>query len=86
MGSRPSGATGERTHLCRGGKAREFKDTTQQAKNVRRYMGGFNYYISQQNLKITGARERIVPNVSTPATALTKNTNHFVVQLRFYYF
>jgi len=44
-------------------------------------MGGFNYSISQQNLKITGARERIVPNVSTPATALTKNTNHFVIRL-----
>jgi hypothetical protein len=67
-------------------EAREFKDTAQQTKNVRRYMGGLNYYIAQQNLKVTGAWERIVPNVLTPATALTKNTNHFVVQLQFYYF
>jgi len=67
-------------------EAREFKDTTQQTKNVRRYMGGFNYYVAQQNLKITAAWEKIVPNVKAPATALTKNTNHFVVQLQFLYF
>jgi hypothetical protein len=48
---------------------------------------GFNYYVSPaaQNLKLTAAFERIVPN--TPAAgAKTKNTNHIVVQLQFYYF
>ncbi len=67
-------------------EARRFTDTTQQIKNIRRYMGGLNYYVAQQNLKITAAWERIVPNVKTPATAAIKNTNHFVVQLQFYYF
>ena len=67
-------------------ETRNYKDATQQSKNVRRYMGGFNYYIAGQNMKITGAWEKIVPNTKTPATGLTKNTNHFVVQFQFYYF
>ena len=67
-------------------ETRNYKDATQQTKNVRRYMGGFNYYVAQQNLKITAAWERIVPNTKTPATALTKNTNHFVIQFQVYYF
>ena len=76
-------------------ETRNFKDPTPGAaglassgftKNIRRYMGGVNYYIAQQNLKITAAWEKIVPNVNTPATATTKNTNHFVVQFQFYYF
>ena len=66
-------------------EAREFKDATQQTKNIRRYMGGFNYYVAQQNLKITGAWEKIVPNLAA-STATIKNTNHFVVQVQFYYF
>jgi hypothetical protein len=68
-------------------EAREFKDTTQQSKNVRRYMGGLNYYITPaaQNMKITAAWEKIVPNTAA-ATVLTKNTNHFVVQFQFFYF
>ncbi|MCA1610484.1 MAG: OprO/OprP family phosphate-selective porin [Acidobacteria bacterium] len=62
-----------------------FKDTIDHGRNIRRYMGGFNYYVAQQNMKITAAYERIVPG-SQPATAKTKNSNHFVVQLQFYYF
>jgi hypothetical protein len=64
-----------------------FKDAVDHGKNIRRYMGGFNYYVSPsaQNLKITAAFERIVP-ASQPAVAKTKNTNHVVVQLQFYYF
>jgi hypothetical protein len=62
-----------------------FKDAIDHGKNIRRYMGGFNYYVAQQNMKITAAYERIVP-ASQPATAKIKNTNHFVVQLQFYYF
>jgi hypothetical protein len=67
-------------------ESRNFKDTTQQTKNVRRYMGGVNYYIAGQNLKITAAWEKIVPGTKAPATALTKNTNHFVVQFQVFYF
>jgi hypothetical protein len=68
-------------------EAREFKDTTQQTKNVRRYMGGLNYYVTPaaQNMKITAAWEKIVPNTAA-ATVLTKNTNHFVIQFQFFYF
>ena len=62
-----------------------FKDAIDHGKNIRRYMGGFNYYVAQQNMKITAAYERIVP-ASQPATARIKNTNHFVVQLQFYYY
>jgi hypothetical protein len=68
-------------------EALEFKDTTKQGGNIRRYMGGVNYYVSPaaQNMKVTAAWEKIVPNTKA-AGALTKNTNHFVVQLQFYYF
>ena len=67
-----------------------FRDTSKinvVGGNTRRYMGGFNYYVTPaaQNLKITAAWEKIVPRVA-PGTALTKNTNHFVLQLQFYYF
>jgi hypothetical protein len=62
-----------------------FKEAIDHGRNIRRYMGGFNYYVAQQNMKITAAFERIVP-ASAPATAATKNTNHIVVQLQFYYF
>jgi Phosphate-selective porin O and P len=68
-------------------EALEFKDASRQGGNIRRYMGGLNYYVTPaaQNFKITAAWEKIVPN-SKPATALTKNTNHFVVQFQFFYF
>ena len=62
-----------------------FKDRIDHGRNLRRYMGGFNYYVAQQNMKITAAFERIVPG-SAPATAKVKNQNHVVVQLQFYYF
>ena len=62
-----------------------FKDAIDHGRNIRRYMAGFNYYVAQQNMKITAAYERIVP-ASQPATAKVKNTNHIVVQLQFYYF
>lgn len=63
-----------------------FKENIDHFRNSRRYMGGFNYYVAQQNLKITAAFERIVPNVVGAATWKQKNTNHFVVQFQFYYF
>jgi len=63
-----------------------FVEDIDHTRNSRRYMGGFNYYVAQQNLKITAAFERIVPNVKGAATWKQKNTNHFVVQFQFYYF
>ena len=63
----------------------QFTDGIEHSRNIRRYMGGFNYYVAQQNMKITAAYERIVPG-SRPATAAVKNTNHIVVQLQFFYF
>jgi hypothetical protein len=64
-----------------------FRDDLRVPGNIRRYMGGFNYYVTpaSQTFKITGAFERIVPRTQG-ATAKTKNTNHFLLQLQFYYF
>ena len=66
-------------------EALAFKDATKQPGNIRRLMGGVNYYVAQQNFKITAAYERILPNTK-PATAAIKNSNHFVVQLQWLYF
>lgn len=63
-----------------------FVDAIDHFRSSRRYMGGLNYYIAQQNMKITAAYERIVPNVVGAASWTTKNTNHFAVQIQFYYF
>lgn len=63
-----------------------FKEKIDSPKNSRRYSVGFNYYVAQQNLKITPAFERIVPNAKAAATWKTKNTNHFLIQFQFYYF
>jgi hypothetical protein len=65
-----------------------FSDEIDHAKSQRRYGGGFNYYVtpSAQNLKITAGYERIVPNAVGASTWKTKNTNHFLVQLQFFYF
>ncbi len=63
-----------------------FVEDIDHTRASRRYMGGFNYYVAGQNLKITGAFERIVPNVKAATTWKQKNTNHFVLQFQFYYF
>jgi len=65
-----------------------FKDQIDHSKDTRRYGGGFNYYVSpsQQNLKVTAAIERIVPNVKPSATSKIKNTTQYLVQFQFYYF
>jgi hypothetical protein len=63
----------------------DFHDDVLASREQQRYGGGFNWYIFGQNLKISAAYERIVPKIK-PATALTKDTNHFVVQLQVYYF
>lgn len=56
-----------------------------QTGDQQRYSGGFNWYVSGQNLKVTAFYEGIVPKVK-PAAASIKNTNHYGVQLQFYYF
>jgi hypothetical protein len=50
-----------------------------------RYGGGFNWYISNLNLKLSFLYERIVPK-RQPVTARTKDTNHFSFQLQALYF
>lgn len=62
-----------------------FVDSIDHARDSRRYMMGLNYYVLQQNFKITGAYERIVPNVASTGSS-SKDTNHFVLQLQLFYF
>jgi hypothetical protein len=63
----------------------EFADEVFQSRNQERYGGGFNWYISGQNLKLSAFYERVVPKVQ-PASAAIKDTNHFAVQLQAYFF
>lgn len=50
-------------------------------KGQKRFQVGLNYYIAGQNLKLTGAYTKIMPN--NPATS---STNQFTVQLQLFYF
>jgi hypothetical protein len=50
-----------------------------------RLSGGLNWYISNQNLKLSFLYEHIVPK-NKPATARIKNTSHFSMQLQALYF
>ncbi len=63
----------------------DFRDTAFGSRDQQRYGGGINWYISGQNLKISGFYERIVPKVKAP-TAFVKDTNHFAVQVQAFYF
>lgn len=62
-----------------------FREERFQTGDQQRYTAGFNWYVSGQSFKVTPFYERIVPKVK-PSSALIKNTNHFGVQLQFYYF
>src|SRR5262245_51346918 len=62
-----------------------FREVQFQGGNQRRYACGFNWYVAGQNFKITPFYERIVPNARATAATI-KNTNHFGIQLQFYYF
>ncbi|HEY6929429.1 MAG TPA: hypothetical protein VJA66_07125 [Thermoanaerobaculia bacterium] len=62
-----------------------FSKETDKTKNQQRFMAGLNWYIYGQNVKLTGAWERIVPKTQA-TTAAIKNTNHFVIQLQAVYF
>jgi Phosphate-selective porin O and P len=62
-----------------------FREERFQSGDQQRYAVGFNWYVFGQNFKVTPFYERIIPKVK-PAAASVKNTNHFGVQLQFYYF
>ena len=62
-----------------------FQDDVFRSRDQRRYAVGWNWYVYSQTFKVTGFYERIVPHTAVNPTAL-KETNHFVVQLQFYYF
>jgi hypothetical protein len=63
----------------------DFREERFQTGDQQRYGCGLNWYVSAQNLKVTPFYERIVSKIK-PATATTKDTNHFGVQLQFLYF
>ncbi len=64
-----------------------FKESIDKGKGSQRIGGGFNWYVTPnaQQMKITVGYERIIPKTAA-ATAKTKNTNHFLVQLQIVYF
>jgi Phosphate-selective porin O and P len=63
----------------------DFREERFQTGDQQRYGCGLNWYVSAQNLKVTPFYERIVPKIK-PATATTKATHHFGVQLQVLYF
>ena len=63
-----------------------FREDRFQNGNQKRYAGGFNWYVSAQNFKVTAFYERVVPKARASSSATIKNTNHFGIQLQFYYF
>jgi len=64
----------------------DFSDAPFESRGQQRVAGGLNWYILANNLKLSGFYERIEPKVKTPANSKTKDTNHFLVQMQFYYF
>jgi hypothetical protein len=58
-----------------------FSDTYNPSKDVTRWGVGLNYYVANQNFKITGQYQRVAPKAST-----TPSTNQFTVQLQLFYF
>ena len=62
-----------------------FSDPAFQSRGQTRWGCGFNWYVSNQNLKLSTLYERIEPRVAA-AGASRKNTSHFALQLQFVYF
>ncbi len=64
-----------------------FKESIDKGRGSQRIGGGFNWYVTPnaQQMKITVGYERIIPKTAA-ATAKTKNTSHFLVQLQIVYF
>ena len=58
-----------------------FSDEASQANNLRKYQAGLNYYVSGQNLKLTAAYTRFVPDLASKVA-----TNQFTIQLQVGYF
>jgi hypothetical protein len=58
-----------------------FSSPSNNAKQQKRFGGGFNYYVMGQNFKITPYYERVKPEVQ-PTTAKIKDFNRFVVQIQ----
>lgn len=56
-----------------------------ESRGQRRYSGGLNWYISANNLKMSGLFERIEPKVPV-AGAKVRDSNHFLLQMQVYYF
>ena len=59
----------------------KFSDDYAVSKDVKRWAVGFNYYVSKQNLKVTGQYQKISPDAST-----IPSQNEFTVQLQLFYF
>jgi hypothetical protein len=62
-----------------------FREDRFQTRNVQRYGGGVNWYVTGQNLKVTAFYERVDPKVRA-ANAKIRITSHAGIQLQFYYF
>ena len=63
----------------------DFSDAAFESREQQRWGGGANYYVASQNMKVSAFYERIQPRAPA-AGATRKNTNHFAVQLQFFYF
>jgi hypothetical protein len=55
------------------------------AREQKRFVGGMNWYIVGNNLKLSGLYERIDPKAAVAGSKI-KNTDHYLVQIQFYYF
>jgi hypothetical protein len=62
-----------------------FKKEADKTGNQKRYGGGLNWYVSGQNLKISGWWEHVVPK-NQPTTAKIKAFNHYAIQIQAIYF
>jgi hypothetical protein len=58
---------------------RKHTDTFNKSKNIKWYTAGANYYISGQNMKLSGRWYRIEPNNGV------KKTNEFTIQIQAFY-
>jgi hypothetical protein len=63
----------------------KFSDPAFESREQTRWGGGFNWYVAGQNVKLSALYERIEPRVAAPGGS-RKKTNHFAMQLQFFYF
>jgi hypothetical protein len=62
-----------------------FSESRFESRGQQRLAGGINWYIAANNLKLSGFYERIEPKLPV-AGAKVKDSNHFILQLQFYYY